>query len=210
MRKWIALSAVVMLVTGADALADGMGYTYIQAELLSPAVKNNGRSTHGSGYGLEGAFGIGSHLFVFGHADRTSYDRDSTDYRFRTGSLGVGGHLPLSRNLDLVGTVSFESVNLRLLACCSTYVEKYADEGWGAGLGLRGWLTDRVQLFGDLEYGDIGALDSMAGIAVGIRYSATPAVALGLTYMGRQYDRDTADMGEVILLFTVRYHFGRS
>lgn len=206
MRKHLIVTAVAALVLGGEALADGFNYNYAQGNVLGTRMRGGGDSTDGSGLAFEGSIEFGPHLLGFADLGSVKYDEDQLSLRFNTVSLGLGGYMPLSPTVDLVGGASFESVELKASDGFDNGSESF--HGWGLRAGVRGRGGDKFQWTAGLKYRDVRDLQSTVSVTIGGRYYFTPRFALGLDLTGSKYDKDTLDTRESVAALTFRYEFG--
>ena len=88
----------------------------------------------------------------------------------------VRGHWcaqPLTPNMDLIGTLRYVDVEL------DTGFGSADDDGFGLGVGLRGRVTDNIELEAGINYVDLDDGGDDTSLAAGGRYYFTPAFAVG-------------------------------
>jgi Outer membrane protein beta-barrel domain len=207
MHKRFIFSAAAALLLGGSALADGMSYNYIQADVIGSQLRGGGDHSNGSGFGLNGSVEFGSTAIGFVDVGTTKYSESGADLRFTPISLGVGAHIPLGGMTDFVGTASYERVKTKAsLAGVGSVNASYS--GWGLGAGLRGLAGDRFDWTAGLKYRHVSDIKSIFGFSVGGHYYFTPNFAVGLDLTTQKYDKNTLDVKENIASLGFRYDFG--
>jgi hypothetical protein len=207
MNKRVIFSAAAALLLGGQALAEGISYNYVQADLIGSQLRGSGDHTNGSGFGVNGSVGIGANALGFFDLWTTKYSESGADLRFTPISLGLGTHVPLSGTTDFVGTASFERVRAKAsLAGLGSGSESY--NGWGLGAGLRGLAGDQIDWTAGLKYRHLSTLKSIFGLTFGGHYYFTPQFALGLDLTFQKYDKNTLDVKENMASVVFRYDFG--
>jgi len=207
MRKHIILSTIAAVLLGGQALADDISYNYVQGDLLGTELKDSGDSTNGSGAAFRSSVGFGSNLFGVFDIASNKYSESGATLRFTDGSLGIGGHVPMSSTVDFFGTATFERVKVKAsVSGFGSVGDSYS--GWGLGAGVRGLFGEKGEWNASLKYRDVGDLKSIVGITVGGRYHFTPAFSVGLDVTGQKYDKNTLDVSESIGSVNFRYELG--
>jgi len=153
----------------AYARDEAMTYTYIEGAYAHTDT-DDGLDIDGDGLDVAGSFALTDTLFLTGGYTSRDFDFGIDLDRYEA---GLGGHLPLAPNLDVVGTVSYLHSE-----------EDFAfgdadDDGIGLALGLRGRLTDALELQGGLSYADLDDFTDDLALNIGGRYYMTPQLALG-------------------------------
>jgi hypothetical protein len=141
----------------------------------------------GDGFGLRGSVGISESFFMFGQYGDADYDAGFFDLGVTELRLGAGWHTPVNDSVDFVAALNWERTEV------STPFGDGSDNGYGVKLGLRGALSDALELNGHLRYVDYGqgANDTLLG--VGIVYSFNERV--GLVFDVEQGDSDLIGIG---------------
>jgi hypothetical protein len=215
MRTRLVLYAIAALAMSGEALADGVSYRYLQANVVLSQLTKDGGAMTGSGLGLEGAAGIGPYLFAFGSYNSNSYaekyyniqTNTHVKIRLRPGTVGAGGRLPLGSALDLFGGASLERVKYRFSETDTpNFTETF--NGWGATLGLRGWFSDTIQWDIALKYSDMGDLKTVLGYSFSGRYYFRADYSFGVDIGGRKYDDKTLNFNESLVAIVFRHDFG--
>lgn len=92
------------------------------------------------------------------------------------GSLGLGAHFDLGESFSLYGTVSYIYADADAVG---SFINEDDDRvvtsagasenGYGVGIGVRGYLVENFEIFAEVDYADIGEEDG-ANYAVGAVY----------------------------------------
>jgi outer membrane protein with beta-barrel domain len=153
------------------AQAEDMSYSYID---LGYAETDLDGGPSGDGFGARGSIGFGENFFAF--TDYLTQDFGPVDVDVV--SVGLGGHLSIAENVDLVGRAGY------LQADASAGGFSTDEDGYVVAAGLRGRVADQVELEGNVIHRDLGGSGSSGdtAVAVGGRYYFTDAVAVGAEY----------------------------
>jgi len=185
---------VILVFALSPALAGDLSYSFIELGYQKADIDAGlaGIDVDGDGYGIRGSFEVGENWFI-----PVSYSALSFDLGVDLDQLsaGVGYHGELSSGTDFFATLSY----LRAEVSASGFGS--ADEsGYGATIGVRGMLTDAVELSGSIGYSDLG--DGADGTAFGASalYSFTDNFALGFN-LGFEEDVTIYGVG-------ARFYFG--
>lgn len=157
----------------APVYAEGMSYTYIEGAYTDTEIDGSGVDVDGDGLSVSGAFELTDNLFLTAGYGNQDFDQGvDLDQWF----AGIGGHLPLTDTVDVVGTLAYVDAEL------DTGFGDADDEGYSAGLGLRARVLDNLEVEGGVTYIDLGDdLDDTA-LNLGGRYYFTDTFALGAGY----------------------------
>lgn len=163
-------SALAVLATiSAPALAeDSLNYNYLSASYLDTRLDDP--DLDGDGIDLRGSVEVSDSLFFTAGYASQSFD---FDIDLNQWSVGIGGHLPLSDRLDLVGTVSYVDAEIE------TDFGSDDENGFGTSVGLRAALASNFELEGGISYLDLGDAGDDTTLNLGARYYFSPEFALG-------------------------------
>lgn len=169
-RKLLGLTLVLVL---SPAMADGLSYNYIQLGYQKADLDDDlaGISIDGDGYGISGSFEVGESFFI-----GAGYSALDFDFGVDLDQLSIGGgyHTGLSDRSDFFATISY----IRAEASVSGF-GSLDEDGYGVSVGIRGLLTDNVELNGSIAYSDLGDGADGTAFGVGALYSFTENFALG-------------------------------
>jgi hypothetical protein len=192
MRKIAMLGAVAALgMSGAALAADGVSHSFVEAgygysELAGGAFED------GHGFQLAASYELPANVIVAARYSDVDYGPGSVKLL----GAGVGYKWALGASFDFVAAASYEQFDAG---------GSFDEDGFGLSAGLRGLLTDTVELSGSLKYTDLGsALPTFFGISLGVRKYFHPSFAAGVELR----KSDFANFGETSAFATVRYDFG--
>jgi len=183
------LGFAVAGIVAAPALADDLNYTYIEGGYVDTEL-DGGIDVDGDGLLLEASFAITESLFVAGGYTTQDFDLGVDYDRVQ---VGVGGHVSLAPNFDLVGQLSYVDVTV------DTPFGDFDDDGFGAMVGVRSRILEVVELEGGLSYVDLDDGGDDTALNLRGRYYFTPALAAGVGL----------DIGDDVTTWraTLRYQF---
>lgn len=164
-----AAGGLLLAIVPLAASADDMSYTYANLEWteVDPDMSPNG-----DGPSVRGSVGFAKHYFAF--AEYGSFDIDMVDIELI--SVGLGGHLALSDQLDFVGRAGYVEVDISAPGFSDS------QDGWLVSAGLRGRVAERIELEGSLMQRDLGAGGDDTVYTFGGRYHFNPLFAIGAEY----------------------------
>ena len=169
-RKLLGLALVLAL---SPAMADGLSYNFIQLGYQKADLDDDlaGISVDGDGYGISGSFEVGENFFI-----GAGYSALDFDFGVDLDQLSIGGgyHMSLSDRSDFYATLSY----IRAEASVSGF-GSVDDDGYGVSVGIRGLLSDNVELNGSIAYSDLGDGADGTAFGAGALYSFTENFALG-------------------------------
>ncbi len=163
----ITLAAGLTVNAVAD---DGMSYSFIEAAYIDTEIDDGPIDVDGDGFGLKGSLELGEIAFVTASYGTQDFDL-SVD--LDQWSVGVGGHLPIAENIDLVGTLSYIDAEI------DTPFGDADDDGYGAGVGIRARLAEQFEVEGGINYVDLDDSGDDTSFALGGRYYISPEFAVG-------------------------------
>ncbi len=152
--------------------ADDMSYRYFQVGYMQADFDLDADveaddfiagDESGDGFATRGSFGFAGNFFVFTEYSRQSFDFDAEigggsiapiNIDLQQITVGLGGHYPLSDNLDLVGRAGWSGIRADI--DISDFSEDDDDTGFLVGGGLRGRLGENIELEGGVVYQDFG------------------------------------------------------
>ena len=169
-RKLLGIALVLVL---SPAMADGLSYNFIQLGYQKADLDDDlaGISVDGDGYGISGSFEVGENFFI-----GAGYSALDFDFGVDLDQLSIGGgyHMSLSDRSDFYATLSY----IRAEASVSGF-GSVDDDGYGVSVGIRGLLSDNVELNGSIAYSDLGDGADGTAFGAGALYSFTENFALG-------------------------------
>ena len=188
--KRVILTACAIFLTF-PALADQPSYNFIQLGYQEVDLDVGGFDVDGSGFGLGGSVEFADNWFGF-----VSYSDIGFDFNvdLTQVSVGVGWKTPVSENSSFFATAGYAEAEVSAPGFGS------ADEnGYALGIGIRGNVSELIELFASVSYVDFGEGDS-TGFGGGVYFNITEAFALGV---GLETDDDVTGYGA-----NIRWYFG--
>ncbi len=167
------LLGIALIFAFTSAVADDLSYNFVELGYMKAELDDDlaGFDVDGDGFGIRGSFEINEAFFV-----ALNYSALGFDFGVDLDQLsaGVGYHGAMSNGTDFFAVLSY----LRAEVSASGFGS--ADEdGFGATVGVRGMLTDKVELNGRIGYADLGDGADGTSFGAGALYSFTDAFALG-------------------------------
>ena len=163
----IMLGSLMLAFAPLAALADDMSYNYIDGAYVQTDIDGVGSSA--DGWALRGSVGFGQNWFAFAEYASQSVQGFDVD----SAAIGLGGHYGLTEQLDVVGSVGYFSVDLN---------PGGSDDGYMLNLGLRGRVTEGVELEGGARYTDLSDGGNDTAFYVGGRFHFNKTWAVGAEY----------------------------
>lgn len=188
------LATATALILSAAALAETPSYNYIEGVYQRVDLDDDfGPSIDGDGFGIGGSYELAENWHIFGGYSTTGFD-----FGIDLNELAIGG----GYHADISDTTSFYA-NLAYVRAevDASGFGSVDDNGYGLMVGLRGMVTERLELDGNLGYVDLG--DGSDGTALGASalYAFTDGFSAGLT---TSFDEDVTAYGLI-----ARVYFGR-
>jgi opacity protein-like surface antigen len=180
--------SIALLLLAGPALAADISYNYGQLGYQWVTLEDvlPGLDVDGDGFGFGGSFEVGDRLFI-----QAGYQQTSFDYGidFDQISAGVGYHVALSQSTDFFAALSYVAAEVSVSGGGSA-----KEDGYGATIGVRAMVTEKLELDGSISYVDLG--DGADGTAFGAAaiYNVTEIFSLGLD-VGFEEDAVTYGVG---------------
>ncbi len=208
MRNRLIMSALAALVIGEGALAGDFNYNYVQGSVLGTRIKAGGDSDNSNGVRIEGAVSNFQPVFLYASLSKNKYSSDSDHLKFTNASAGVGAHLALGSNVDLIGGISYESLKMTPHIQYTPRDLSASRSGLGFMAGLRAQFGPKLEWNASVRYRDMEKIDPIIGFTIGGRYLFTPALSVGVDASREKFDKSTLDATESVVAVGVRYQFG--
>lgn len=190
MRKYMAAGSLIALVAAAPAFAEDFSYNYLDVGYVSTEIDDF--DLDGDGFAIGGAFEFNRNVFGFANAVDVNYDAGVGTNAI---TVGVGFAWELGTSLDLVSGIAYERLRLHVDGEGSV-----TDTGFSLNTGLRGRVSENLELTGTVKYIDFGDDVDDFTLGVGARYYFTPSFAAGIDVT----DNDDGNSW----LVSLRYDFG--
>ena len=188
------LLGITLALLATPALAADLSYSFVELGYQRAELDDQlaGFDVDGDGFGISGSFEINENWFV-----PISYNSLGFDFGvdLDQASAGIGYHTGLSNGSDFFATLNY----LRAEVSASGFGS--ADEdGYGVTAGIRGMLTDSVELSGSLSYSDLGNGADGTAFGASALYNFSESFALGFN-LGIDEDVTIYGLG-------ARFYFG--
>lgn len=193
MRSWIKLASPVLLLAAATAGAQqrtfgSLPYNYLHASYALTELDAGGVE-------LGGSVEVANRIHVFGTYDDWELGNGFDRSGFR---IGGGYRWQLSPKMDAVGKLAYADTEIDR----SGGAPDFDEQGLVASGELRGWLSERVELSGELFLDDSLGPDLETVLEFGGQYHMNRNLSAG--------GRLRVDDNDTTLLLGVRFYFGRS
>ena len=188
------LLGVTLLFVLSPAMADGLSYNYLQLGYQRADLDGDfaGISIDGDGYGVGGSLEVGENWFI-------GVGYNALDFDFGVDleqlSVGAGYHFGLSDRSDFYATLAY--IRAELSASGFGSID---EDGYGVTIGIRGMLSDNVELQGSIAYTDLGDGADGTAFGAGALYNFTETFALGFEV--------SADDDVTVYGIGARFYFG--
>ena len=183
--KRAALLCLLLASFSPGTLFAQMNYSAFEINLADVDINQGPFNVDGDGFEIAGSYEVSDKIFVFGR-----WQDQDLDFGIDGRKLEFGGglHLPINDRLDFVATLSYLDLEAELGNLSAD------DDGLALGAGVRGRVSDSVQVDLGLKLIDLDDSGSDTGITLGGRYYFTDrlAVAAGAEFTD---DIDTFSVG---------------
>lgn len=149
------------------AQAQSPSYSYLDLAYVWTDV--DGVRGTADGFALRGSFELTDSVFMFaGYSEQML-----SDFDFETYSIGAGYAWSIAPNMDLYGKISYVKAEVDGLGFSGD------DDGYGVGVGIRSFVTDRFELEGSIDYVDLSDSGDDTSFGIAARWYFTPQFAVG-------------------------------
>ena len=187
-----ALVVVACVVACFSASAQEIQYNYGELRFVDAEFDDN--DVDGDGFQLGGSYRVVEPVFVFANFSQLDLDRD---FEITQWTAGGGYIYNLRDGVDLVGQLGYTDVELEVPAQFGG--QDQSEDGIAIAGGVRGYVHEKVELRGFVNYVDLDDSDTFVELAgdyfITDRFSAGASLTLG-------GDVDTITIG-------VRGYFGQ-
>jgi len=165
----VALATALVLGAAGTAQAE-FNYNFVQAGYGQVDFDDAG--VDGDNLGISLSLALTDEFHVFGGADYADLEAgvDATSWR-----AGVGYNTAISSVIDVIGQLSFQSVDL------DTPVGNADETGFGLGVALRIAATDLVEINAGIEYVDIDVIGENTVLTGAALFNLTERISIGVT-----------------------------
>jgi len=163
-----SILVILLVAFSLSANAQGQNYNYFQGSYGRVDLDSSGADVDGDGIGFAASFSIDDNFHVFG-------EYQTADFNFGVDfdllEFGAGYHTDISPNLDVYANLSYLELEASGLL---------KDDGFSIGLGLRGAVSEAVDLYGSLDYVDFDRRDSETRANAGFIMGLTENLGVGI------------------------------
>ena len=161
---------MLLLAFSATAGAQGFGYNYLQVSYGAVSFDDSIIDVDGDGLGVAGSYGFHPDFYVAGE-----YQTADMDFGIDLNilELAVGYHTPLSDQLDFTAELGWVEAEV------DSGFGSADDDGFMLGAGLRGQLTDAVELNGGIDYIDFDQGGGETRANAGFLFDLTETLTVG-------------------------------
>lgn len=163
----VMLGSLMLAVAPLATQAEDMSYNYVDAAYIQTDIDGVGPSA--DGFALRGSVGFATNWLAFAEYSTQSVSGFDID----TMAVGFGGHYGLAENMDLVGRLGYFQVDAS---------PGGDDDGYLLDVGLRGRVTEGVELEGGARYTDLSDGGNDTAFYAGGRFHFNKTWALGAEY----------------------------
>jgi hypothetical protein len=168
-RQTIRVVFIATLLS-TSAWAAPVSYTNIDIGLVSNELDSSSLNVDGEGLLVRASFDFNDAIFAFGQLTDVGYDDDIDG---TTWALGIGGHVPVTTALDLVGRVGFLRNDL------NTGGGQDNEHGYLIQGMARGLILQNLELEGGVQHSHLSDSENNTSVIVEGRYFFTKHVAAG-------------------------------
>jgi hypothetical protein len=162
---------ILLLALSATAGAQGFAYNYLQVSYGAVSFDDSIVDVDGDGLGISGSYGFHPDFYFAG--DYQTADMDfGVDLNIL--EIAVGYHTPLSDQLDLTAQLGYVDAEVEAAGFGSA-----DDDGLMIGAGVRGALSDSVELNGGIDYIDFDQGGGETRANAGFLFSLTETLTVG-------------------------------
>lgn len=167
-----SLFAFTLLVLSGTSFAQGNSFDYSFVQLSYSKADYDNLSADGDGLGIGASFAVADNFHIFGGYVGTDVDSslDASGW-----NAGAGLNLPLSRLMDVVVQLSYQTTEVKL-----PNGTKVDDDGLGLSAGVRVGANEWIELYGGLTYLDLDSGNETVFDA-GFLLNLSDAFAVGIS-----------------------------
>ena len=162
----------LLLAVSTTAFADDLNYNFLTLGYDRVDLDDDlGFDVDGDSWNIGGSFEVGESWFLF-----AGYGMGDFDFGIDLDQWSAGGgyHLPMADNVDFVATLSYQRADI------SAGSLSLDDDGFGASVGIRAMVSERVELNGTVSYVDFGDFGDDTSLGGSAWLNLTEQFALGL------------------------------
>lgn len=170
-RKLLGLSLALSAV---PAFAGDISYNYVELGYQKIDIDDvvPGVNIDGDGFGINGSFEIAESWFIGAGYSQADFDFGVDLDQL---ALGVGWHTTMSNASDLYALVQYVEAEVS-----ASGLGSIDEDGFGVTIGVRGMVTDTVEIGGSIGYVDLGDAGDGTTFGAHLLYNFTENFAAGL------------------------------
>jgi long-subunit fatty acid transport protein len=207
--KGIFAALLIAAALPTAAYSADLSYKYLDLAYSSAATTAEGDTLQdGTGYRADGNYGLGDSFFLEGAYQTDQFRYSMASFRASHSAfiaqyrrVGVGYHLPLTEQLDLVTHLDFGRV--RTTENDIGYTTVHGNNGYVVGVGLRWEAVAGLELDAGLDHDDMAFGNALSTCCSGgavrqsgsenvlsaaVRYRFISWLGVGLEYQSSSYD----------------------
>lgn len=184
---------VILLAFCATAYAEDFSYNSVTASYSQIDFDNF--NADGDALGINGSMEVGENFFLFGSYSTGDISDNIVSIDVDTVSAGIGYHMPMSDQVDFVGSLSYEYVDFSAAGVSAD------DNGFGLGAGLRYAANEDFEINGGINYVDYGDGGDDTSFGAGFLYNFAENLSVGVA---GEWSDDATGYG-----IGVRFYFGK-
>lgn len=173
MKKILLPTVMLGALTALNPAHAAGFFSYNYAEGGYTSVSDDKSDADGTGLYLKGSYDFMENLSVI--ASYASTDYDDTDVTRSGFSIGLGYHMPLAAQTDVLLSALLDNVTVE------AGPGEEDDTGYTLGLGIRHGIDQNFEINGGLEYSSLFD-DSSTAFNIGGRYHFDKSWSAGLNY----------------------------
>lgn len=194
MRKYIlAMLAGVLAFSPLLVRAEGPSYSFVDLGYVVTDIDDIDEEF--DGFLLRGSFEFVENVFLYARYLDQSAEIFGVDFDATQAAIGIGYAWPLTDAMDLYGKLGYTEVEVE------AFDEKVDDDGFEVSVGLRGYLTEQLELEGAVNYVDLSDSGDDTSFGLAARWYFIEQFAVGLE---GEFGDDATSYG-----IGVRWSFGR-
>ena len=165
-KKIISSMLVLCLFPAFSTTPEELSYTNINIGYLSGETDD----VNIDGYVVRGNWSLNKHFYLIGQYNAIDYKNYPADFNRKV--FGLGAHRPVSDSFDWVSGLTYINVNS----------ENNNYDGYEVLTGLRGYLTDKLEIDLQAFYNDFVEDSGELGYYAEVRWLFSENLSLGLKY----------------------------
>ena len=190
---------VMLFAFSSAAFAEDFSYNNVNLTFGQLTIDDPAGDADADMIGFNGSYEINESFFGFaGYSTGDLEDGGPISADVELWRIGVGYHMPLTENVDLVTSLSYEFVDISISGFPGA-----DDSGLGAALGLRYAMSESIEVNAGVSYADRGDLEPVIDetlLNLGVLYNFNDTFSAGVS----------GEWGDDMSTYTLggRFYFG--